>query len=559
MSGPGKPIDQYVVAQFKISADLDGAYVTDIVAISGNFALNSIPNATLTLASGIEAMSGRPATAHSILKNLRMRAPVKVYLEIEPTDGAFEKQPLEKLLIFEGYYAGFGFQRANDHANYAIHLVHWLDDLNVGSMLSRNWFPAAPFSLVENASSFEISSQLSSPTGGVIVPTFGEEFLQIDKVVKNFWGESLRPILEVIADWPGPGQICEPEPQGTDPNKGRNLIKDTLKKILGDAGEAGALGIGEFFTPLALDVFKKGNLDLSHAMLAVREAVGSSGLASYKYSTFWSKLIGEWGPTFFFAVSPGVDFAQVIPFFAGNREEHVTIEADEYGHASFSGHMAQIIEGIDIFWPAGSGTGMYNTDIKYIPNFCDPLGSFPKRGDRNYRGTVLVKEPPGWLQNYVYLSPNSPETVRITKADGSSKTAAELQRDLKTSNVCDLFAEHWYKTEVLNARYGELSGKLRFDIAPGSTVKIKPPTKNMPALDDTVNMFATVTRVSFVINSERAQAGTAFALAHLRTEQENTNILMTGSTRGETPLYAKKWKGGPLVSNTGGRGARVGR
>jgi hypothetical protein len=563
MSEAGKPIDQYVVAEFKLSADIDGMYVTDIVSITGNFALNSIPNATLTLASGVEAISGSPASAHYLLRRLRMRAPVKVYLEITPTDGGISKQPAEKMLIFEGYYAGFGFQRSNDNANYALHLVHWIDDLNMGSMLSRNWFPAAPFSLVENASSFEIDSTTSSAAGGLIVPRFGTEYLQYSKITSNFWGDSLRPILEVIAGWPGPTKLCEKNEQGEDVRTGKNLIKETLKRVLGNGGEAAALGLGDYFTPLALDGLTRAKLNQTYSQLAVQAAVTNVGLAAYKYSTFWSKIIGEWGPMFFFAVSPGVDFAQVVPFFAGNREPHVVIEADEYGQASFSGHMAQIIEGVDIFWPAGASTGMFRTEIKHIPDFCNPLGSFPPRDDRDYRGTVLVKEPPGWIQNYVNSEPNSPDTTRITRSDGTTKSADELQRELEGTdfNICDLFAEQWYKTEVLSARYGELSGKLRFDIAPGSTVQIKAPRKNMPGLGEVMlDMFATVTRVSFVINAERAQAGTAFALAHMRSESENENPIFTGSNRGGgTPLYAQAWKGGPLVSKTGfGAGGGLG-
>jgi len=557
MSEAGKPIDQYVVAGFKLSADIDGSYVTDIVSISGNFALNSIPNATLTLASGVEAISGSPASANYLLQRLRMRAPVKVYLEITPTDGWKPRQPAEKILIFDGYYAGFGFQRSNDHANYAIHLVHWLDDLNMGSMLSRNWFPAAPFSLVENASSAEVKDAGGSSAGALISPRFGDAYIQAADIPVNFWGKSLRPILDRIATFPSPSKGCEKEEQGKDPSTDKNLIQDTLKRILGDRGEADALGVGEYFTPLALNGPARAGLNPVNTQMAIQEALSNVSLAAYKYSTFWGKLIGEWGPMFFFAVSPSVDFAQVVPFFAGNQEPHAVIDGEDYNQASFSGHMAQIIEGLDIFWPAATGTGLYGVENKFIPNFCSPLGSFPSRGDRDYRGTVLVKEPPGWIQNYVRTGAfaASPTTTQITNTNGTTKTLPELQRELAgtTFSICDLFAEQWYKTEVLSLRYGELSGKLRFDIAPGSTVQIKAPRKSMLRAGEIMfDMFATVTRVSFVINAERAQAGTAFALAHMRSAGENENPLFTGSNRGGgTPLYAQAWRGGPLVSKTG--------
>jgi hypothetical protein len=543
--------EQYVMAEFKISAIIDEKTVNDIVAISANFALNSIPTATLTLACGLNTYTYQPATAHKLLASLRMRAPVKVFLEIKPTDGKLDKQKAEKILIFDGYYAGFGFQRANDHANYSLHLVHWLDDLNIGSMLSRNWFPNAPFSMAENASSVaEIEEDISDSPGGQIAPSFGSKYITNENVSENLWGKSLRPILEVIAGWPDPGEICGDTEMGRDPQTGGNLIKEALGRIIGDSTAAGSFGLGAHFVPLQLDLADRAGLDPVYFESGLIAAINNTGLAGYSYSTFWGKLVGEWGPMLFFAISPGVDFAQVVPFFAGNKDPYIEIEADEYGQAAFSGHMAQIIEGVDIIWPAAyNNSGVFMPRAERVPDPCTPLGAFPAWGERDKRGVVLVKEPPAWLQAYVDLAPASPDTTRLVEL-ATTKTMAQLQEELKDGNACGLFAEHWYKNEVLQARYGEFSGKLRFDIAPGSTVKIKPPTKNMPMLPDNIDMYGMVTRVSFVINAERAQAGTAFAISHLRTEKENNDKKITGSiTNNETPIYGKKWKGGPLVSN----------
>jgi hypothetical protein len=112
--------------------------------------------------------------------------------------------------------------------------------------------------------------------------------------------------------------------------------------------------------------------------------------------------------------------------------------------------------------------------------------------------------------------------------------------------VLDRFAEQWFKTELLQQRYGEFSGKLRFDIAPGSVIKIKAPTENMPQLSDNTDMIATVVQVSFSINAENANAGTAFSVSHIRSPAENDDRLIAGSDT--PPLYNERWAGGPLSS-----------
>jgi hypothetical protein len=95
---------------------------------------------------------------------------------------------------------------------------------------------------------------------------------------------------------------------------------------------------------------------------------------------------------------------------------------------------------------------------------------------------------------------------------------------------------------VLSQRYGEMSGKLRFDIAPGSIIKIKEPDLRTAS---EVTTYAAVTHVSFVINAEQHTAGTSFTLLNLRSELENNDELYTSE---KPPLYPDgKWVGGPLV------------
>ena len=103
----------------------------------------------------------------------------------------------------------------------------------------------------------------------------------------------------------------------------------------------------------------------------------------------------------------------------------------------------------------------------------------------------------------------------------------------------------------MQLRYGELSGILRFDIAPGSILKIDTPTAENRLTGIGKNfVVATVTSVSFVIDSERGIAGTSFGLGHIRQPNEETKEKFT--TAGP-PMYSKNpaaptaWYGGPLA------------
>ena len=102
--------------------------------------------------------------------------------------------------------------------------------------------------------------------------------------------------------------------------------------------------------------------------------------------------------------------------------------------------------------------------------------------------------------------------------------------------------------ESLKGRVGELSGKLRFDISPGSNVLVHAAgARNIDNADQIQeDIYATVTQVSYVINAESQKAGTAFSLAHIRSASENTS---PATSVRHPPLYANAWPGARLVNN----------
>jgi hypothetical protein len=303
------------------------------------------------------------------------------------------------------------------------------------------------------------------------------------------------------------------------------------------------------------------------------------------YNTIWSKLIGDLAPSFLFAISPSVEFAQAIPFFPGLNKHQVEITGEEYNYANFNANFANMMSSIVIYWAPqadSAGATMGGSPIPVI-SYCKPAGQYPvsKNAFDDHWGNILVRDPPAWLANPVYTQGYTRDNLMYTpgrstaRPQKGNKTNPEAKMshqevekvykdDSKDSvdgenlNIYDRFACHWYKSAILGQRYGELSGKLRFDIAPGSIVKVKPPINEIGKSN--TPMYGAVVQVSFVINAEQHTAGTSFALSHVRTEKEN-DIKNTTSKKHYVgtvaPIYKDEppgspWPGGPLAVKVGG-------
>lgn len=527
----------YVYSKFRIKADINGTVFDDVVAISATFGLNSIPTASLTVAVGYDARSGktREATIHKLRKKIKPRDPVKVWLTISPTAGKTTKMEDGTFLIFEGMVAGIGYQRSHNSANYVLQLIHWLDDLNNSSALNGKWFQNAPFLMATNAAFVALQTEGNAHSSVPIIDANGD-LIKKEKISRDLWGEVIKPIFNKIAEY----KLPQSRPNDA-------AIK-ALKRM--------PVAPGNAKLSLDLDGLNGNNIEMS-----VRSALTKDALESFAYTSFWGKLVGEYAPQFFFAVSPAIERAYVVPFFGGLKHDGnktYVIKGDEYSYANFNASMSQLIDSVVVFWPQQMDP-MLSTggQVRMADVYTQPAGQYPSKPGEERPGLKLFKDLPSWLTN---MSPwpiftGATTGVKgqrpgdcIAPATGETDPPPEwlLPADAAqgmADQVSKRFAEHFYKTEFLSQRYGELSGKLRFDIAPGSIVRIELPQSE---IQSDGAMIAAVTQVSYAINAERALAGTSFALSYIRTEEEDEDTTLI--SQDHAPLYkaAIKWPGGSL-------------
>jgi hypothetical protein len=553
--------EPYVSAKFKLSAtftrspdpggsggDTFVAQFDDIVSMSASFALNTIPTASLIVAVGnrVNGTGGiTKATIHDAKSKLQMRDKVKVTLDIIP--GA--KLQSGSYTVFEGYYAGIGYQRSHNNANYVLNLVHWLDDLNNSSAINGNWFPGAPFDYAQQALYDGSVNDRVNAFGPA--PAIGVRRANVANLTRDLWGDVIKPIFEELGKFGG-GATQSRLPPGADPRDRNDAAEAAFEKIPGASPN---------YVPLSLALDSADNQNIASSIASYFDkTIGES----FVQNSIWAKLVGEYAADFLFAISPAVSWAVPIPFCGGLRwtAGDKVIRASEYSYASFNANMSQIIESVNVYYPLVSetnlanGSGPPNRKISYYR----PCAEWPDKNAQNKRGLKLFKEPPRWgteIGSSGLNAGNSSGNARLTVApDGGGTALAPGLRDtasavLGVRPIMQRFAKHWYMSEILKQRYGELSGPLRFDIAPGSIVKIEMPIRDRrQEANPTDFLYASVMSVSFAINAERGNAGTSFAIAHTKTEEEMSSASQYATDT--PPMYANKWSSGPLAVPNGG-------
>jgi hypothetical protein len=533
--------DNYLTASISAWAIIDGIQFDDVISVSATFALNTIPTASVVLAVGFAGaqLGDGVATIHRFKGQIKPRAEASIFVEIKDVTGELIGITPGVFKVFEGYVAGLSYQRSNNHANYSINLVHWLDDLNNSSAINGNWFPGVPHDWAQQAT---YNTEQQTTNTGVLVPTVTRGLANAPNAREDLWKKVIVPVMERIAGFSG-GAYQEILPSGEQPDQVNDAAKKALERMPGKSPN---------YKPLTLQLQPGSkNIDLALAAYFTR-GMGSS----FEQNSFWAKIL-DFGSQFLFAISPAVDWATPVPFCAGLKfveGESKTITAREYSYANFNTNMSQLLEGIYVYHPTSSMTGVPNGAFKNKRlSYYKVWGKYPPNPQK---GLKLFKNAPGWLGN---LNPAALSALNaaVFVNDGEPRVGGGLPAGTLDSaaaheaqgTTVERFAKHWYYTEILQQRYGELAGPLRFDIAPGSIVKIETPLMERELGDgrETPFVVASVISVSYMINAERATAGTSFSIAHMKTEEEHDRDTEKLYTTDLAPMYDQAWRSGPLT------------
>lgn len=530
--------------------------------VTTNFYLNKIPVASCTLAVGRHVHTLQPARSHStlftkdagtsVLKEAEIRLIPKG--EWEPLG---EKWPAGGAVIFRGYVTGVGVRTLRGSIRATVQIIHWLADLNFSSALSNQSHPANPADLSWRAIYVGEGQGTTLGTPHFLHQMVAQNLCTTAKIKLDFWAKSLQPILWNLAKFDQIKTLPGLGVRRADDNA--QAIK-ALERIRG--GENGA-DKGPDYVPLTLKIGGA----VEHEMAKAIEFYLKQELSeSWWSTTIWSKLVGQFAPAFMFAVVPQVETALVVPYIPGTRKLWKDIRNTEYDYIDTVSVIPRPIQAVAIYTGIITETGEGGS--RNPGRELGIGGHF--RPENAEQGMLMVLRPSGWMQRIPGFGENVGITAggivpaeaageddagglapipMVTCPDAKVERGNEWGHDIEqvaieSKDMFDRLARAIYVQEVLRGRFGVIHGKLRFDIAPGSTVRIEGSADPFIGTDALrPNLIGEVHRVTCSLDAEGSKAGTSFQLVSLRTELENEQD--TTSVE-EHPLYEQVFAGSPL-------------
>lgn len=533
----------FAVIKLKLEAVVDdGAIVfDDVVQYVSSWALNSIPVASLLVAVGKRVDTDKQATIHESLDSLRQHQKIEIFLTptlltVEKADPALPDQV--RMKIFEGKIVGTGWRRTTTGAHFTINILHWLGDVNYTSAISASSHPGNPADYVYPAVFRGLGPGSSVSAGGNPTWVPMVEQTLVNNFEEDLWTNTLKPMMQQIAeDDPFEVALIGGQPGGGDENTLAALDRMKVDPV----------------APLEVNLFGTNASVIQHSLA---QALILETKSNWVNTTLWGKLIGDFSPAYWFSVVPRVEDALIVPYTGGLQgEPWAVIGSEDYNQSDLNAQLHQVLRAVGIVHPVMMMTG-FDANRGMVKVDHGGCAGWYQPKDQE-KGMVLLKDAPRWLSDAVvpFVFSSKSQGVDMTPigtvldeegTGGPRDPDFDIEKNQESfKEVLSAYAHQWYVLESLKGRVGEISGKLRFDICPGSNIKVEAGGSRNVDEDAglTEDIFATVMQVSYLINAESQRAGTAFTLDHIRTARENTED--STSVPGP-PLYTKKWVGNVL-------------
>lgn len=553
------------VASFRVVLEI-GETEYECTDVSINFGLNRIPTAICGLASGRNVRTLQRATIHNTAGDFVHIMPATISLHPkgswstrETGDRWSEAGPK---YIFIGYAASLGYRRSLGELTPTVQLVHWLSDLSFSSVLSNQSHPANPSAFRWWSAGYPEGIQATEKIKFVRDLVSASNFFA-SRITEDFWSKSLHQMFASLANrdilWNfGPDQCRGTRTTNIEMQKALRRFETKKSDDVRTASEGHhAVGASSpWWKPLSLQM---GSVETQMAR-AIREFVINKVNETYFNATVWDKLVSELAASFFFSIVPRVHTAMVVPFTPGLR----TTFSDEYGNGKvldmrdisetdFASATLRPLRAVGVLesrMVSDSGLNR-STPVRRLGGCFAP--------DADATGMVLYREPPYWLTN-VARHAHKPARTVFNKTPATATTPvlqivneeqlAQLDSPAKAANESidyySRIAHCFYVQEMLRGRYMVVQGKLRFDLAPGTTVAIRNISPRFLGSHDQLSrdMVGSISRVGITINSQIPAAATSFQLDYIRTSAENESD-KTSTER--HPLYSAIFTGAPLV------------
>lgn len=497
-----------------------------------SYTKNTIPTAQCLVALGRKVRGSAAflyAKIHTYADDLALMCEARVMAnirgEISPGGSLW---PAKTLKIFEGYYLGLGQNQVDGKAGVVLHLVHRSADLACSSSVSPFVHQSSPYQFSARAVLATAAPSGANNSSGEAGPIFSSaqtasfsftSYANFLSDIRNDWFGAVKRMMVAIASVEGSIfdllTNCAPGSAPTISNNSRAL--KALAKIEG-GDQAYKFGTKiAFADPLADSIATQ-----------VKNIIANATVESWAYSTFWDKLVGDLLPSFRLAYIPRAEtdliIADMPTYFGPSAWRDLRI--NDYESVQLQTIQDLPLRGIGVYGQTGSETLDDQTINSTTPGTL-MAGCYLIDSNSPADGPIRTVPAPPWINKLwqsrvtTQLSDSVPTEQGVVRGNRPVDTYVADAEAIRS--IFNRYAKTVYYDEVTKANSATISGRLRFDIAPGSIVSFETKTdrfikNNTIIKQDTlaVDRVGQVVNVSIVINADAKLACTNFAVSAMR-------------------------------------------
>ena len=534
--------------------------VVPAIAIKIRFGLNSIPVGSVSFAVGRNAANPTEVSnAHTLLDHLVRGTRIEVWCKLGGIAGLYRGKeapwPVDAFRVFDGKITVVSPEVGNG-LRVSVGIIHWLGDLDKTCWLSSMIDPGGAFA-IHNAAGYPMDSG-GKPSGK---PNRAIWWLDLSgksptaSFEDDLWIQGLKPTLTALADnkqWDQPRNALQVRTgilQNLFGSEKPNINALAALNRMDDSDHMPVSAMPLFGGVQFGDQNPSGSLAYaitSYVSALVREMWGPEGT-----HTLWSKLL-RFMSFSKIALSPGVETATVIPWVPILSTTWTTLSPDDVWSFVVNSQVSRSHRGVLLVargfspWMTRAGTAAGRKGILGFYDVTQTGSGVPEALIGDDPGTLIIRYAPSWLDPKGYSRRPASAFSRSIPWVGNKGDVVRPANPPATVSTGDALAKAMFLADVFKMRSGALTTRLRFDIAPGSTIKFQDmnPEYDVPGFTGE-GMTVNVTAVEINISAVPARCGTTLEINHARMDHES------GMAIAEHPLFGTAWTGGPLIKLAG--------
>ena len=516
-----------------------------ITQVQLSFVLSRIPEATFSLPVGYNPLNRKKSPAHKIVREDLENVPIKVKCrgkgKIRVTNrGRVEHWPNSDVLIWEGKITGLSHLRNRGQYQFTVSSSHWLSDLESGTMASDSFARGSAAKLTSELLGSDSNALLSSNFLNILA---GENQSSDSKT--DLWESVLLPGFRVLM---GEEDVSD---------SGFNISKTAAYYSV-----TNALGNEDKTKSVSEEAQEKltGNIHLSNldGLKVIKDRFnqekkinpgtlplpyGNNTDSQQFYEHLGKLLKRNWGTTTALGrllsvaqslqlqLTSNVESASLIPYIPVFPEKNVwrTLKPSDYISVEGRGARPYRLSSVVLIGTDELDTGAVGSNSNYA-------GAYIGRAE----GRVKLMRSPPWLYTSVLPDYPAEEAKNDKKPDEPSETSENKNNKISVGSA---FAHAYWLNEVFKDRTARITCPLRFDICPGSALKLDglSLSDELVDTDNSQSLFASVAGVRIILDANRPAATTELSLTHVRTPGETSGIPDTH------PMFTSPWYGSPLA------------